>query len=88
MTREEIIAKLTARFGPHKAYVSATRSYEPDGDDAEGSCMISEPHEYEETLHAGCGDGPCGCKPVKRTETMLRTLTYGEVADAILAEES
>jgi hypothetical protein len=70
--RDDIINALAAKFGPHKAYDRATRSYLPDGNDAEGSCMISELHEYVDDA-------------VMRTETILRSLTYGDVADALIA---
>jgi hypothetical protein len=72
MTRYAIIAALVAKFGPHKSYDRVTRSYLPDGNDAEGSCMISEPYEYEDDA-------------AMRTETRLRCLTYGDVADALIA---
>ena len=62
-TREAIIVRLAAKYGPHKAYVSATRSYEPDGNDAEGSCMTTFTD----------GDGCTG----------LRSLSYGDIADAL-----
>jgi hypothetical protein len=82
-TSEAIIAKLAAKFGPHKAYVSATRTYEPDANDAEGSCIISELREREEVWLHLCGDGPCDCTPEKYAATELRALTYGEIADAL-----
>jgi hypothetical protein len=84
LARETIINALAAKFGPHKAYDRAAKDYLPDGDDAEGSCMIVEPHEYEETWHT-CGedDGHCDCQPVKRTESVLRPLTYGDIAGAL-----
>ena len=63
-TRDAIISALAAKFGRHKAYNPQTRDYQPDGNDAEGSCMISEPHEYE---------------------TVLRALSYGEIADLLAA---
>jgi hypothetical protein len=61
--REEIIERLAAAFGPHKSYDPETRTYVPDGDDAEGSTTIS-------FLAA---DG----------HMSLRSLTYGEIADAL-----
>lgn len=85
-TREAIVTALAAKYGPHKAYSHETRSYEPDGNDAEGSCMVSEPYSYEDTFHLCPDDGPCDCKPVVRTESTLRSLTYGEIADALTGD--
>ena len=63
LSRDHVITALAAAFGPHKSYAAATRTYEPDGNDAEGSCTISF-----------LADDSC---------MSLRTLTYGEIADAL-----
>jgi hypothetical protein len=87
MDRDEIISKLAAAFGPHKAYDFATCSNVPDGNDTEGTCMVSEQQVFMETVHVCGDDGPCDCRPSPRTETVLRSLTYGEIADALTAGE-
>ena len=41
VTRDEIIKRLVKAFGEHRAYDPATRSYVPDGNDAEGNPSVS-----------------------------------------------
>jgi hypothetical protein len=82
-TQAAIITALAAKFGPHKAYNRETKTYEPDGNDAQGSCMISEQVETEDVWHMCGDDGPCDCMPFNRTETILRSLRYGEIAAAL-----
>jgi len=43
MTRDDIIARLVAAFGPHQVYDSASRSYVPDGNDAYGVPFVTLP---------------------------------------------
>lgn len=63
MTRDEIIARLAEKFGPHKAYDHSRRGYVPDGNDEDANTLIAFPADD------GCNS--------------IRTLTYGEIADAL-----
>lgn len=72
MTRDEIVARLAEKFGPHMAAVSREpdedhrhpwTDYVPDGSDENGSTMIV----FCDT------DG----------RNSMRPLTYGEIADAL-----
>lgn len=72
MTRDEVIARLAGKFGPHMAAVSR----KPDEDHR---------HPWTEFVPSGSDDRGSALITFRDTDgyNSLRPLTYGEIADAL-----